>query len=64
MTLLSGFKNEPRSDLNVEDVAPSTVVDYIAKYSNRDLLGARMKGELPIPILDVFKYPLEVIRTE
>lgn len=59
MTILSGFKSETTS-LNIEDIAPIKVEEYITKYFNRDLLGARMKVELPIPILDIFRYPLEV----
>uniref|UniRef100_A0A336LVZ4 CSON002584 protein n=1 Tax=Culicoides sonorensis TaxID=179676 RepID=A0A336LVZ4_CULSO len=60
VTLLTGFKSETSSGSTLEDIAPKKVVEYISRYSNRDLLGARMKGELPIPILDVFRYPLEV----
>lgn len=60
VTLLSGFTNDVHTDTKIEDIAPAKVVEYITKYSNRDLLGARMKGELPIPILEVFRYPLEV----
>lgn len=62
--MLSGFRSEAKISFNIEDIAPLKVVDYIAKYSNRDLLGARMKGELPIPILDVFRYPIEVMTTK
>lgn len=58
ITIVSGFKG--MSPKGIQDISPKKVVDYIEKYSNRDLLGARMKGQMPIPILDVLRYPLEV----
>lgn len=56
--MVSGFKGP--STPSITDIAPIKVIDYIEKYSNRDMLGARMKGHMPIPVLEALRYPLEV----
>jgi len=59
ITLLSGFKNEKAT---IKEIVPKAVQSYIEKFSNRDMLGARMVGKLPVPIVDVLRYPIQVCK--
>ncbi|XP_017840719.1 2-hydroxyacylsphingosine 1-beta-galactosyltransferase [Drosophila busckii] len=58
ITFLSGFP----ADFHVEglhEVTPAMLVDYIQNYTNWDLLGSRMKGEMPIKPWDGIRYAFE-----
>jgi len=59
ITFISGFP----ADINIEgleEVAPAGLVEYIHNYTNWDLLGARMAGEMPIKPWDGLRYAFEV----
>ncbi|XP_052842639.1 UDP-glucuronosyltransferase 2C1 isoform X1 [Drosophila gunungcola] len=58
ITFLSGFP----ADFNIEglhEVTPTGLVEYIHNYTNWDLLGARMAGEMPIKPWDGLRYAFE-----
>lgn len=58
ITFISGFP----ADFNIEgleEVAPAGLVEYIHNYTNWDLLGARMAGEMPIKPWDGLRYAFE-----
>ncbi|XP_039501343.2 UDP-glucosyltransferase 2 [Drosophila santomea] len=58
ITFLSGFP----ADFNIEglhEVAPAGLVEYIHNYTNWDLLGSRMAGEMPIKPWDGLRYAFE-----
>ncbi|XP_023180070.2 2-hydroxyacylsphingosine 1-beta-galactosyltransferase [Drosophila hydei] len=58
ITFLSGFP----ADFHIEglhEVTPASLVEYIQNYTNWDLLGARMNGEMPIKPWDGLRYAFE-----
>ncbi|XP_058824919.1 UDP-glucosyltransferase 2 [Topomyia yanbarensis] len=55
ITFVSGF--QPDFAMNgLQEITPSGLVEYIRNYTNWDLLGARIRGDLPLSIWDVFRY--------
>lgn len=60
ITLLSGFRADFAFD-GLFEITPTGLVDYIQNYTkNWDLVGARMRGDLPISVWDIMRYPVEV----
>ncbi|XP_041450335.1 UDP-glucosyltransferase 2 isoform X2 [Drosophila obscura] len=58
ITFLSGFP----ADFHIEglqEVTPAGLVEYIQNYTNWDLLGSRMAGEMPIKPWDGIRYAFE-----
>ncbi|EDV38206.1 uncharacterized protein Dana_GF11027 [Drosophila ananassae] len=58
ITFLNGFP----ADFHVEglhEVTPAGLVEYIQNYTNWDLLGSRMAGEMPIKPWDGLRYAFE-----
>ncbi|XP_062715307.1 UDP-glucosyltransferase 2 isoform X2 [Aedes albopictus] len=55
ITFLSGFPAD-FSFNGLQEVTPSGLVEFIRNYTNWDLLGARMRGDLPLSLWDVFRY--------
>ncbi|XP_070507743.1 UDP-glucosyltransferase 2 [Chironomus tepperi] len=58
ITFLNGFPPDFHLDGLVE-ITPRNLVGYIQNYTNWDLLGRRMKNLQPIPLFDIFRYPVE-----
>ena len=59
ITFLNGFPSDFHFN-GLHEVTPSGLVEYIRNYTNWDLLGARMSGEMPISIWDGVRYAFEV----
>lgn len=45
----------------LEEITPAGLVFYVKNFTNWDLVGARMRGEEPVPPLDMIRYGYEVI---
>jgi len=43
----------------LEEITPANLVFYVRNFTNWDLVGARMRGEEPVPMYDVLRYPYE-----
>lgn len=62
VTFLSGFLADFEQD-GLHEVTPAGLVNYIRNYTQDwDLVGARMRGDLPISLWDAIRYPLEVCK--
>lgn len=59
ITFLNGFPADFELS-GLHEVTPVSLVEYIKNYTNWDLLGARMNGEMPISMWDAFKYAFQV----
>lgn len=59
ITLISAFPPDFHIE-GLEEIAPEGVVSYVRNYMTWDLVGARMKGEDPLPKKDIFRYGYEV----
>lgn len=59
VTFLNGFPADFTFN-GLQEVTPSGLVEYIRNYTNWDLLGARMRGDPPLSIWDVFRFPWQV----
>lgn len=44
----------------LEEITPASFVFYVKNFTNWDLVGARMRGEEPVPPLDMLRYGYEV----
>ncbi|XP_058446067.1 UDP-glucosyltransferase 2 [Malaya genurostris] len=55
ITFVSGFPADFAMN-GLQEITPSGLVEYIRNYTNWDLLGARMRGDLPLSLWDVFRY--------
>ncbi|XP_055603712.1 UDP-glucosyltransferase 2 [Uranotaenia lowii] len=55
ITFLNGFPADFAQN-GLHEIAPSGLVEFIRNYTNWDLLGARMRGDLPLSLWDVFRY--------
>ncbi|XP_056630898.1 UDP-glucosyltransferase 2 [Diorhabda sublineata] len=44
----------------LEEITPVSVVFYVRNFTNWDLVGARMRGEEPVPPQDMVRYATEV----
>lgn len=63
VTFLNGFLADFQLD-GLHEITPAGLVNYIQNYTQDwDLVGARMRGDLPISLWDAIRYPLEVIET-
>ncbi|CAH0560927.1 unnamed protein product [Brassicogethes aeneus] len=40
----------------LEEITPTNLVFYVKNFTNWDLVGARMRGEEPVPLYDMFRY--------
>lgn len=56
---MSGFIADV-NDFGLHEVTPTSIVNYIQNFTNWDLVGARMRGDLPVSAWDVLRYPFEV----
>lgn len=59
MTFLSGFPADGVQD-GLEEIAPLALAEFITNFTNYDLLGARLRNQLPVSLWDVIRYPVEV----
>lgn len=59
VTFINAFPTEVQNSL-IEEINPTNLVLYIRNFTNWDLLGPKMKGELPVPVIDVFKFGYQV----
>lgn len=59
MTFLSGFPAD-NVQPGLEEITPMALVEYIANFTTYDLLGARLRNQMPISPWDAFRYPIEV----
>ncbi|ETN60417.1 hypothetical protein AND_007961 [Anopheles darlingi] len=59
VTFLNGFPADFTFN-GLQEVTPSGLVEYIRNYTNWDLLGARMRGDLPLSVWDVFRFPWQI----
>lgn len=60
MTFLSGFPADNNVQPGLEEITPMALVEYIANFTSYDLLGARLRNQMPISPWDAFRYPIEV----
>ncbi|XP_002061112.3 2-hydroxyacylsphingosine 1-beta-galactosyltransferase [Drosophila willistoni] len=58
ITFLSGFPADFHLD-GLHEVTPAGLVEFIHNYTNWDLLGSRMAGEMPIKPWDGLRYAFE-----
>ncbi|XP_073845753.1 UDP-glycosyltransferase family 50 member B3 isoform X2 [Musca autumnalis] len=58
ITFLNGFPSDFHID-GLHEVTPSGLVEYIQNYTNWDLVGARMSGEMPISVWDGIRYAFQ-----
>uniref|UniRef100_A0A4Y0ATD9 UDP-glucuronosyltransferase n=2 Tax=Anopheles funestus TaxID=62324 RepID=A0A4Y0ATD9_ANOFN len=59
ITFLNGFPADFTLH-GLQEVTPSGLVEYIRNYTNWDLLGARMRGDMPLSLWDAFRYSWQV----
>lgn len=59
VTFLNAFPSDFYLE-GLEEVTPTSYVVYINNFTNWDLVGARIKGEEPVPLLDMIKFGYEV----
>ncbi|KAJ6636074.1 Nischarin, partial [Pseudolycoriella hygida] len=58
VTFLNGFIADIH-EIGLHEVTPTGLIDYIQNFTNWDLVGARMRGDLPVSVWDVLRYPFE-----
>ncbi|GAB0092737.1 UDP-glucuronosyltransferase [Sergentomyia squamirostris] len=58
VTFLNGFPADSHI-AGLQEITPAGLVEYIQNYTNWDLLGARMRGDMPIGMWDIIRYPYE-----
>lgn len=59
ITFVNAFPAENPHPL-IDEIYPTNLVMYIKNFTNWDLLGPRLRGEMPVPIADVFKFAYQV----
>ncbi|CAH0400056.1 unnamed protein product [Chilo suppressalis] len=59
ITLISAFPPDFHIE-GLEDIAPDHLARYVRNFMSWDLVGARIRGEEPLPPLDIMRYPYEV----
>lgn len=59
VTFLSGFPAD-NVQAGLEEITPMGLVEYIKNYTTYDLLGARLRNQMPISVWDALRYPVEV----
>lgn len=59
VTFINAFPTEnPMS--SIHEINPTNLVLYIKNFTNWDLLGPKLRGEMPVPIIDAFKFGYQV----
>nr|ASX94000.1 UDP-glycosyltransferase UGT50A4 [Zygaena filipendulae] len=58
VTFLSAFPPDFHIE-GLEEIAPEGLVSYVRSFMSWDLVGARMRGEDPLPLKDIFRYGYE-----
>ncbi|XP_017468663.1 PREDICTED: 2-hydroxyacylsphingosine 1-beta-galactosyltransferase [Rhagoletis zephyria] len=58
ITFLNGFPSDFHIN-GLHEITPSGLVEYIQNYTNWDLLGSRMTGEMPLSFWDAFRYAFQ-----
>ncbi|XP_053608926.1 UDP-glucosyltransferase 2 [Plodia interpunctella] len=58
ITLISAFPPDFHIQ-GLEEIAPEGLVSYVRGYMTFDLVGARMRGEEPLPVMDILRYGYE-----
>ncbi|XP_050299754.1 UDP-glycosyltransferase UGT5 isoform X2 [Anthonomus grandis grandis] len=58
VTFLNAFPRDFYIE-GLEEITPTSYVVYIRNFTNWDLVGAKIKGEEPIPLLDMIKFGYE-----
>ncbi|KAJ2951448.1 hypothetical protein O0L34_g13601 [Tuta absoluta] len=58
ITFISAFPPDFHLE-GLEELAPEGLVSYVRSYMVHDLVGARMRGQDPLPIQDIFRYGYE-----
>ncbi|XP_067634048.1 UDP-glucosyltransferase 2 [Eurosta solidaginis] len=58
ITFLNGFPSDFHIN-GLHEITPAGLVEYIQNYTNWDLLGARMSGEMPLSFWDAFRYAFQ-----
>ncbi|XP_017874534.1 PREDICTED: UDP-glucuronosyltransferase-like [Drosophila arizonae] len=58
ITFVNGFQADFHVD-GLEEVTPQRLVQYIANYTDWDLVGARYSGHAPLSMADAMRYPIE-----
>ncbi|KAM3962043.1 UDP-glycosyltransferase family 50 member B3 [Aphomia sociella] len=58
ITFISAFPPDFHID-GLEEIAPEGLVSYVKSYMIFDLVGARMKGEEPVPPMDIMRFGYE-----
>lgn len=59
VTFINAFPTEARNPF-IEEINPTNLVLYIKNFTNWDLLGAKLRGEMPVPVIDIFKFGYQV----
>ncbi len=59
VTFVNAFPTE-NPTVAVNEINPTNLVLYIKNFTNWDLLGPKLRGQMPVPIVDVFKFGYEV----
>lgn len=58
MTFLSGFPAD-NVQPGLEEITPLGLAEYISNFTTYDLLGARLRNQMPISVWDALRYPVE-----
>ncbi|XP_077300343.1 UDP-glycosyltransferase family 50 member B3 [Arctopsyche grandis] len=58
VTFMSAFPADFHMQ-GLEEITPAGLVFYVRNFTNWDLVGARMKGEEPVSVYDIVRYPTE-----
>lgn len=59
ITLISAFAPDFHIP-GLEEIAPEGLATYVRGYMTFDLVGARMRGEEPLPLYDILRYGYQV----
>lgn len=58
ITFLNAFPSDFIIE-GLEEVTPASFVFYVRNFTNWDLVGAKMRGEEPVPLFDMIRYGYE-----
>ncbi|KAL4713315.1 hypothetical protein ACJJTC_015302 [Scirpophaga incertulas] len=59
ITFISAFPPDFHIE-GLEEFAPEGLASYVRRYMSLDLVGARMRGEEPLPPKDIIRFPYEI----
>lgn len=59
ITFVNAFPTDSPNSL-IDEINPTNLVLYIKNFTNWDLLGPKLRGQMPVPIIDIFKFGYEV----